>query len=350
MLNAFTKTRLLGQAVLAVSAFLVAGPMAPAHASSAPLYNELPETIKKAGKIHVAADKLPPYRISSEDGRKVEGLEVELIQALEKQLGVPFETSIVANGPAIFTGIDTGRYDISFGPALATAEREKRYDIIPWLLSKPAFVLPAQHGLKTKSLMDLCGRRISVMTGSAAIREIEIMDGLCEKAGQKKVQQVVMPDQNATPRAQAILQALQSAGFDVEPSEQIQKDIWYKLWGNMTVNPISGLTGATGDRILDDAYVRQFMSRCMHEAAEIGRRIGITIDQDPEDRHQVTRQLGAFRTSMLQDVQAGKAIELDALVGAVLDIARQVHVAAPNIETLMGLSRLHARTLGLYPA
>ncbi len=154
----------------------------------------------------------------------------------------------------------------------------------------------------------------------------------------------------ATPRAQAILQALQSAGFDVEPSEQIQKDIWYKLWGNMTVNPISGLTGATGDRILDDAYVRQFMSRCMHEAAEIGRRIGITIDQDPEDRHQVTRQLGAFRTSMLQDVQAGKAIELDALVGAVLDIARQVHVAAPNIETLMGLSRLHARTLGLYPA
>ena len=198
MLNAFTKTRLLGQAVLAVSAFLVAGPMAPAHASSAPLYNELPETIKKAGKIHVAADKLPPYRISSEDGRKVEGLEVELIQALEKQLGVPFETSIVANGPAIFTGIDTGRYDISFGPALATAEREKRYDIIPWLLSKPAFVLPAQHGLKTKSLMDLCGRRISVMTGSAAIREIEIMDGLCEKAGQKKVQQVVMPDQNAT--------------------------------------------------------------------------------------------------------------------------------------------------------
>lgn len=198
MLNAFTKTRLLGQAVLAVSAFLVAGPMAPAHASSAPLYNELPETIKKAGKIHVAADKLPPYRISSEDGRKVEGLEVELIQALEKQLGIPFETSIVANGPAIFTGIDTGRYDISFGPALATAEREKRYDIIPWLLSKPAFVLPAQHGLKTKSLMDLCGRRISVMTGSAAIREIEIMDGLCEKAGQKKVQQVVMPDQNAT--------------------------------------------------------------------------------------------------------------------------------------------------------
>ena len=123
---------------------------------------------------------------------------MELIQALEKQLGIPFETSIVANGPAIFTGIDTGRYDISFGPALATAEREKRYDIIPWLLSKPAFVLPAQHGLKTKSLMDLCGRRISVMTGSAAIREIEIMDGLCEKAGQKKVQQVVMPDQNAT--------------------------------------------------------------------------------------------------------------------------------------------------------
>lgn len=198
MLRAVLKNRLQMLAALTASALLASAQLAPAHASSAPLYNELPESIKKAGRIHVAADKLPPYRITSEDGRKMEGLEVELTQALEKQLGVPFETTVVANGPAIFTGIDTGRYDISFGPALATAEREKRYDIIPWLLSKPAFVLPAQHGLKTKSLMDLCGRRISVMTGSAAIREIEIMDGLCEKAGQKKVQQVVMPDQNAT--------------------------------------------------------------------------------------------------------------------------------------------------------
>lgn len=153
----------------------------------------------------------------------------------------------------------------------------------------------------------------------------------------------------ATARSQTIMHMLQSAGFDTEPSQQIQADIWYKLWGNMTVNPISAITGATGDRILDDDYVRHFMSRCMLEAAEVGARIGLHINQDPEDRHQVTRQLGAFRTSMLQDVQAGKSIELDALVGAMLDIAHQVNVPVSNIETLMGLSRLHARTLELYP-
>lgn len=153
-----------------------------------------------------------------------------------------------------------------------------------------------------------------------------------------------------TPRSQAIVAILRQAGFEIGESASIQQDIWYKLWGNMTVNPVSGLTGATTDQLLDDDYVRHFMSRCMREAAAIGGRIGITIDNDPEERHQVTRRLGAFRTSMLQDVEAGKPVELDALVGAVLEIARQVNVEAPNIEALMGLSRLHAHLRGLYPA
>ena len=92
-------------------------------------------------------------------------------------------------------------------------------------------------------------------------------------------------------------------------SEQIQKDAWYKLWGNMTVNPVSAITGATTDLILDDELVRGFISSVMLEAREIGARIGIPIAQTPEDRHQVTRKLGAFKTSMLQDVEAGKPVE-----------------------------------------
>jgi 2-dehydropantoate 2-reductase len=143
--------------------------------------------------------------------------------------------------------------------------------------------------------------------------------------------------------------ALREAGFDVEEAASIQQEIWFKLWGNMTVNPISAITGATGDRILDDGFVRQFMSRCMVEAAAIGDRIGLPIDADPESRHAVTRQLCAFRTSMLQDVQARKPVELDALVGAVLEIANQVNVPTPNIDALFGLARLQAQVLGLYP-
>jgi 2-dehydropantoate 2-reductase len=136
----------------------------------------------------------------------------------------------------------------------------------------------------------------------------------------------------------------------VEGVPSIQQEIWFKLWGNMTVNPVSALTGATGDRILEDDLVRGFMTRCMQEAAQIGERIGLPIAMAPEERHAVTRNLGAFRTSMLQDVQAGKPVELDALVAAVREIAVRVQLRTPNIDALFGLARLHARIRGLYPA
>ncbi len=154
----------------------------------------------------------------------------------------------------------------------------------------------------------------------------------------------------ATPRAQAIVGALRDARFDIQEVDSIQTEIWYKLWGNMTMNPVSAITGATVDKALDDPYVRAFMSRCMLEAAEVGKRIGIPIDADPEDRHAVTRKLGAFRTSMLQDVEAGRPVELDALVAAVIEIGQQVGVEMPNIESLFGLARLYAQLRGLYPA
>jgi 2-dehydropantoate 2-reductase len=152
-----------------------------------------------------------------------------------------------------------------------------------------------------------------------------------------------------TLRCQQIIDMLQKAGFDVDATESIQREIWFKLWGNMTVNPISALTGATGDRIMNDDFVRAFMSRCMLEAATLGNRIGLPINADPEARHTITRQLGAFRTSMLQDVEAGKPLELDALVTVVVEIAQQLEVATPQIETLLGLSRVKARVTGLYP-
>ena len=152
----------------------------------------------------------------------------------------------------------------------------------------------------------------------------------------------------ATPRAAATVAALRNAGFEVEEAAVIQQDIWFKLWGNMTMNPISALTGATGDRILDDDHVRSFMSRCMVEAALIGERIGLPIAQDPEQRHAVTRKLGAFKTSMLQDVTAGRPVELNALVASVMEIGRQVAIPTPTIDALFGLARLQAQVRGLY--
>ena len=158
------------------------------------------------------------------------------------------------------------------------------------------------------------------------------------------------PSGEKTARVQQLAALLAQAGFETTLSEQIQKDIWYKLWGNMTVNPVSALTGATTDLILNDDLVRGFISSVMLEARDIGGRIGIPIEQNPVDRHQVTLKLGAFKTSMLQDVEAGKAVELDALVTVVREIGQLTGVATPFTDALLGLARLHARVRGLYPA
>ena len=151
-----------------------------------------------------------------------------------------------------------------------------------------------------------------------------------------------------TERVLALAALLERAGFEAPLSDRIQRDIWFKLWGNMTMNPVSAITGATSTQVLDDDLVRRFCTRVMEEAKEIGARMGIAIDQAPDDRHAVTRKLGSFRTSMLQDVEAGKPVELNALVGAVRELGELTRVATPYTDALLGLARLHARVRGLY--
>jgi len=150
-------------------------------------------------------------------------------------------------------------------------------------------------------------------------------------------------------RAQALGELLRRAGFETTVSMNVRQDIWYKLWGNMTMNPVSAITGATSDQVLDDPLVRAFCTAAMREAAEIGAGIGCAVAQSPEDRHAVTRKLGRFRTSMQNDVDAHRPIELDALVTVVREIAQRLHIATPNIDALLGLTRLFARVHGLYP-
>lgn len=142
---------------------------------------------------------------------------------------------------------------------------------------------------------------------------------------------------------------LAQAGFEPTQSTDVRRDIWYKLWGNLTMNPISALTGATIDQLLDDPLVRDFCAQAMHEAAAVGARIGCPVDQTPQDRNAVTRRLGAFKTSMLQDVEAGRPIELDAIVGAVHEIAQRIQVPTPAVDAILGLTRLMGRVRGLYP-
>ena len=150
------------------------------------------------------------------------------------------------------------------------------------------------------------------------------------------------PDHRSSERVEAISGLLLQAGFEAVVSTTIHTDVWYKLWGNMTVNPVSALTRATSDRILDDDLVTAFCQEAMREAARIGTRIGCPIAETPEDRMAVTRKLGSFRPSMLQDMESGRVLELDALVGAVYEIGRLVGIDTPSVAALLGLTRLAA--------
>jgi 2-dehydropantoate 2-reductase len=156
------------------------------------------------------------------------------------------------------------------------------------------------------------------------------------------------PNGSVSDRVNEVADLLNRSGFDVKVSAHIQHDIWFKLWGNMTMNPVSALTRAPCNQILDDPLVKAFCSAVMIEAQSIGNRIGCVIQQAPDDRHSITRSLGSFKTSMLQDVESGKPIELDALVGAVQEIGHHLEIATPNIDALLGLTRLMAQGAGLY--
>jgi 2-dehydropantoate 2-reductase len=155
------------------------------------------------------------------------------------------------------------------------------------------------------------------------------------------------PGGGRSDRAEALASLLAGAGLAGQAIPDIRRAIWYKLWGNMTTNPISALTLATADQISGDAGIRAFMLACMAEAAAIGAAIDCPINESGEDRLLLTAALGPFKTSMLQDVEADRPIELDALLAAPLEIAERAGVKAPNLAALHGLTRLMGESRGL---
>ena len=181
-----------------------------------------------------------------------------------------------------------------------------------------------------------------------------VVHAACRRASPARIEVAMLdkylvgePGGGMSERATAFATLLAEAGLAGEAIPDVRRATWYKLWGNMTANPISALTLATADRILANAETRAFMLRCMAEAAEIGAAIGCPISESGEDRVKVTATLGPFKTSMLQDVEAGRPIELDALLAAPLEIAARVGVSAPNLAALHGLARLMGESRGL---
>lgn len=156
------------------------------------------------------------------------------------------------------------------------------------------------------------------------------------------------PDGAMSERLQALVRLLEKGGFQADASSNIRGDIWYKLWGNMTMNPVTAVTGANTQQVLDDPLLNEFCRAAMREAAQIGEKVGCAIAQTAEERNEVTRKLGAFKTSMLQDAEAGRPLEIDGLLTVVHEIGILAGVKTPTIDGLLGLTRVFGRAHGIY--
>jgi 2-dehydropantoate 2-reductase len=156
------------------------------------------------------------------------------------------------------------------------------------------------------------------------------------------------PGGRNTARTKRIAEAFAAAGFEIVVTDAIEKEFWVKLLGNVSFNPVSALTVTTADQLIQNQEVKAYMVEIMREVLAIGRAVGVDADIDPEARIDMARALGRFKTSMLQDLEAGKPLEIDGLLAGTLEIARQAGVRAPFTESLFGLIRARAQSTGQY--
>jgi 2-dehydropantoate 2-reductase len=157
------------------------------------------------------------------------------------------------------------------------------------------------------------------------------------------------PDGSRSERAKALSEVLIATGFKAPVRTDIRSDIWVKLWGNLAFNPISALTGATLEDIARDKETRALARAMMVEGQAIGEKLGARFAIDVDKRIAGAEQVGAHRTSMLQDLSLGRPMEIDAMVGAVAELGRLVGIATPTIDAVYALVRRRAIEAGCYP-
>lgn len=156
------------------------------------------------------------------------------------------------------------------------------------------------------------------------------------------------PDGSKSDRAMALSKALSAAGLKAPVRPRLRDEIWVKLWGNLSFNPISALTHATLDVLCTDPGTRAVARGMMVEAQEIAEKLGVKFPIDVDRRIDGGAAVGAHRTSMLQDLDQGRPMEIDALVGSVQELGRVTNTPTPTIDTVMALIALRGKSAGLY--
>ena len=153
------------------------------------------------------------------------------------------------------------------------------------------------------------------------------------------------PSGERSARVEALSQALMRAGFKAPVSRDIRAEIWLKLWGNLSFNPISALTHATLEDICRFPPTRELAAAMMREAQAVAEKLGVVFKISLEQRIAGAQAVGAHKTSMLQDLEHGRALELEALVGAVIELGRITETPTPTIEAVYAATSLLATTL-----
>ena len=156
------------------------------------------------------------------------------------------------------------------------------------------------------------------------------------------------PDGSRTPRIAALSEALIAAGFKAPVRPKIRDEMWVKLWGNMAFNPISALTTVTLDVLIADDGQRGVARAMMLEGQAVAEKLGVRFAIDVDKRIAGGAEVGAHKTSMLQDLERGRPMEIDALLGAVVELAELVEVPVPTCRTVLALLRARGRAAGCY--
>lgn len=156
------------------------------------------------------------------------------------------------------------------------------------------------------------------------------------------------PDGTVSERVRMVSAMLQSAGLEAPVRQDIRMEIWTKLAMNAAYNPVSVLTGATLGQMLDDLGTANTLNAIMNETAAVALSLGVKVPLNPRQLMELTRPLALHKTSMLQDLDAARRIEIDPIAGAVVEIARLRNVKTPALDTVLALARLRGRLAGCY--
>ena len=241
-------------------------------------------------------------------------------------------------------------------PALAT------------LCSRETVVIPALNGLPWWYFLaasgPLAGHRLAAVDPGATIeRAIALPQVLgcvvfpaCSVAAPGHVvhasgNRIVFgePAGGGSARAESVSDLFRAAGFDAEASAAVREEIWLKLLGNACFNPVSMLTRCATDLLIDDPRVYALFVAMMEEALAVAAAAGIQVAIQPVQRLALTRRLGHIKTSMLQDAQAGRPVEIEAILGALVEVAAACRAPVPLLGAVYALARMHAVSAGLFP-